>query len=60
MKKLIKAHEEKKTDVVNDTVKENALPAYLLDRDNVHSSKVLSNMIKEKRKEKAGKWSVPI
>jgi ribosome biogenesis protein NSA2 len=60
MKKLIRAHEEKKTEVKNDTVKENALPAYLLDRDEVHSSKILSNMVKEKRKEKAGKFTVPI
>lgn len=37
-----------------------ALPPYLMDRNEPNRSKVLSNMIKEKRKEKAGKWSVPL
>jgi len=37
-----------------------ALPVYLLDRDVQSNAKVLSNMIKQKRKEKAGKWDVPI
>jgi ribosome biogenesis protein NSA2 len=32
----------------------------LLDRENVSNAKVLSNMIKQKRKEKAGKWTVPL
>jgi ribosome biogenesis protein NSA2 len=41
-------------------VKEGAVPAYLLDREGVSRAKVLSNMIKQKRKEKAGKWSVPL
>lgn len=39
---------------------DSALPAYLLDRGVTQRSKVLSNMIKEKRKEKAGKWQVPL
>lgn len=37
-----------------------AVPAYLLDREGVSRAKVLSNTIKEKRKEKAGKWNVPL
>ncbi len=37
-----------------------AIPAYLLDRKQQTSAKVLSNMIKQKRKEKAGKWTVPL
>jgi len=37
-----------------------ALPAYLLDRDGAARAKVLSNTVKQKRKEKAGKWSVPV
>ena len=37
-----------------------AVPAYLLDREGMSHAKVLSNSIKQKRKEKAGKWSVPI
>ena len=43
-----------------DKVPEGAVPAYLLDRENVSRAKVLSNTVKQKRKEKAGKWSVPV
>ena len=37
-----------------------ALPHYLLDRKEVSRAKVLSNTVKQKRKEKAGKWCVPL
>lgn len=37
-----------------------AIPAYLLERGEVNRTKILSNMIKQKRKEKAGKWDVLI
>merc|ERR1712166_278780 len=60
MKKAIKAHEEKKVDVKVDDVKDGSKPAYLLDREEVNRSKILSNTIKQKRKEKAGRWAVPI
>ena len=40
--------------------KEGAKPTYLLDREDTNRAKVLSNTLKQKRKEKAGKWSVPI
>merc|ERR1712037_946991 len=61
MKKTIKAHQEKDAKVKDaDEAKPGAVPAYLLDREGVSRSKVLSNMIKQKRKEKAGKWAVPI
>lgn len=61
MKKTIAMHEEKDTKKKNDdSVKEGALPAYLLDREEVSRAKVLSNTVKQKRKEKAGKWDVPI
>eukprot|EP00828_Plagiopyla_frontata_P041223 TRINITY_DN5801_c0_g1_i1.p1 TRINITY_DN5801_c0_g1~~TRINITY_DN5801_c0_g1_i1.p1 ORF type:complete len:260 (-),score=46.49 TRINITY_DN5801_c0_g1_i1:68-847(-) len=60
MKKLIRANEQKKVEVKSDEIKEGALPTYLLDRENVNKTKILSNMIKQKRKEKAGKWKVPI
>lgn len=43
-----------------EKVPEGAVPAYLLDRENVNRAKVLSNTIKQKRKEKAGKWAVPV
>jgi ribosome biogenesis protein NSA2 len=55
-------HDEKtnkrKTD--DQPVNEGAVPAYLLDREQQTRAKVLSNMIKQKRKEKAGKWQVPL
>jgi len=61
MKKKIKAHEQKEAKVTDKQApQEGALPAYLLDRNEVNRTKVLSNMIKQKRKEKAGKWKVPI
>ena len=37
-----------------------AVPAYLFDRETTARAKVLSNTIKQKRKEKAGKWEVPL
>jgi len=60
MQKMVKAHEEKMIDVKVDQPQEGAVPAYLLDRENVNQTKILSNMVKQKRKEKAGKWTVPI
>jgi len=60
MQKMIKANEEKKVEVKVDRPDEGAVPAYLLDRENVNQTKILSNMVKQKRKEKAGKWSVPV
>jgi len=63
MKKTIQAHEKKMTkdqNPVPDKSGENALPAYLLDRNEANRNKLLSNQIKQKRKEKAGKWDVPI
>jgi ribosome biogenesis protein NSA2 len=61
MRKNIKAHEEKEaTATSSKKVEDGAIPTYLLDRNEVNRTKVLSNMIKQKRKEKAGKWKVPI
>ncbi|XP_022102990.1 ribosome biogenesis protein NSA2 homolog [Acanthaster planci] len=61
MKKTIKMHEEKLNKKrKTDEVPEGAVPAYLLDREGQSRAKVLSNMVKQKRKEKAGKWDVPI
>ncbi|KAI8049201.1 30S ribosomal protein S8e [Syncephalis plumigaleata] len=61
MKKTIKMHEEKNAKQKNEeAVPEGAVPAYLLDRDGEQRAKVLSNMVKQKRKEKAGKWDVPL
>jgi len=61
MKKTLKMHEERNTkQKTNEDVPDGAVPAYLLDREGQSRAKVLSNMIKQKRKEKAGKWDVPI
>ena len=47
-------HEEKKTKAKDSTkTPEGAVPAYLMDREGQTRAKVLSNMIKQKRKEKA-------
>ena len=57
----INMHEERNNKHENaDAVPAGAIPAYLMDRQGVSRAKVLSNTIKQKRKEKAGKWSVPI
>jgi ribosome biogenesis protein NSA2 len=61
VKKTIKKHEEKDGKQKDkDAVPAGSVPSYLLDREGVTRTKVLSNMIKQKRKEKAGKWQVPI
>jgi ribosome biogenesis protein NSA2 len=60
MKKSIAVHQERTNKHVNEEVKPGALPSYLLDREKTSRAKVLSNMIKQKRKEKAGKWNVPL
>lgn len=54
-------HQERTNKHANDEeASEGAVPAYLLDREGVSRAKVLSNSVKQKRKEKAGKWQVPI
>jgi len=61
MKKTINAHQERTNKRTKDEeVKPGALPSYLLDREKVSRAKVLSNTVKQKRKEKAGKWNVPV
>lgn len=61
MKKKIRMHDERNNQHRDDSaVPEGAVPAYLLDREGISRAKVLSNSIKQKRKEKAGKWQVPI
>lgn len=60
MKRKIKAHEEKMSKKESELPEKGAIPHYLLDRNVTDKTKALSNMIKQKRKEKAGKWDVPI
>ncbi|VDM40617.1 unnamed protein product [Toxocara canis] len=60
MRKLLRQHEEKQQTSSVERPEEGALPAYLLDRQQQASGTVLSNMIKQKRKQKAGKYQVPL
>jgi ribosome biogenesis protein NSA2 len=59
MKKTIKSHEEKETKQRQE-VPEGAVPAYLLDREKQSRAKILSNTIKQKRKEKAVEFLIEI
>lgn len=57
----MRMHEQKNVDEKNDdAIPGGAVPAYLLDREGMSRAKILSNTIKQKRKEKAGKWAVPV
>jgi hypothetical protein len=61
MRKTISMNQERDNKHANDdAVPKGAVPAYLLDREGVSHAKVLSNTVKQKRKEKAGKWDVPV
>eukprot|EP01070_Trichotokara_eunicae_P009710 Trichotokara_eunicae@DN6161_c0_g1_i5.p1 len=62
MRKKIRKHEEKlgKQKPMKPNIPESAIPSYLLDRENEQRTKVLTNLLKQKKKEKAGKWEVPI
>ncbi|KAI9745264.1 MAG: Ribosome biogenesis protein [Claussenomyces sp. TS43310] len=61
MKKQIKAHEERNVKSSAPVEPSNTpLPQYLLDRSNPTNAKALSSAIKNKRNEKAAKFSVPL
>ena len=61
LKKTLRQHEERNTkQKVEDAGPKGAVPAYLLDREGEKSAKVLSDMVKQKRKEKAAKYAVPL
>jgi ribosome biogenesis protein NSA2 len=61
MKKTIKAHEERDVKSKDTSaMPEGALPTYLLDREGQNDAKALSSALKQKRKEKAGKFAVPL
>jgi ribosome biogenesis protein NSA2 len=61
MRKTIAMHQQRENKHKDDDViPTGAVPSYLLDREGVSRAKVLSNTVKQKRKEKAGKWAVPL
>lgn len=49
----LRMHEKQDTVQKAEKVEEGAMPAYILDRQEQSRAKILSNMIKQKRKEKA-------
>ncbi|KAF8200761.1 ribosomal protein S8e-domain-containing protein [Pholiota molesta] len=61
MKKTLKAHDERNVKQPDSgTVPDGALPTYLLDREGQKDAKALSSAIKQKRKDKAAKYAVPL
>lgn len=61
MKKQIRQHEERNVKAAPEEAEPGeAVPAYLLDRSNPASAKALSSAIKNKRAEKAARFSVPL
>ncbi|CAN6600256.1 ribosome biogenesis protein Nsa2p [Trichomonascus vanleenenianus] len=61
MRKKIKQHEESKVKGPSKPQEDTeALPTYLMDRKDPNSAKALSTSIKQKRLEKAEKYSVPL
>lgn len=61
MKKQIREHEERNVKAApEESEPGEAVPAYLLDRNNPAAAKALSSAIKNKRAEKAARFSVPL
>ena len=61
LKKTLKAHDERNVKQAdNSTVPDGALPTFLLDREGQKDAKALSSAIKQKRKDKAAKYAVPL
>jgi hypothetical protein len=62
MRKTIAQNNQRNNKHANDeAVADGAVPAYLLDREGVSRAKVLSNTVKQKRKEKpdSGRFQCP-
>ncbi|KAL1662571.1 ribosomal protein S8e-domain-containing protein [Schizophyllum commune] len=61
LKKTLKAHDERNVKQADSSATpEGALPTYLLDREGQKDAKALSSAIKQKRKDKAAKYAVPL
>lgn len=61
LKKTLKAHDERNVKQADSSqVPDGALPTYLLDREGQKDAKALSTAIKQKRKDKAAKYAVPL
>lgn len=60
MRKRIKEQEERNVKSSSEAQPQNPVPHYLLDRSNATNAKALSSAVKDRRNEKAAKYSVPI
>jgi len=60
LRKKFKAFEEKGTEIAVDRPDEGAVPAYLLDRKDKQAGKAISAQVKQKVKDKAAKYNVPL
>ena len=61
LKKTLRAHDERNVKQADSsTIPDGALPTYLLDREGQKDAKALSSAIKQKRKDKAAKYAVPL
>ena len=58
MKKAIRAKEERSVKTTTDKEPMDAIPSYLLDRNVPNTAKALSSAIKNKRADKAARYSV--
>merc|ERR1712169_40052 len=59
-KKKIKAHEERNVKAADNSDPSTPSPPYLLDRNDPQNAKALASSIKDKRNEKAARFSVPL
>lgn len=61
LKKTLKAHDERNVKQADNAAgPDGALPTYLLDREDQKDAKALSSALKQKRKDKAAKYAVPL
>jgi len=60
LRKTLKAHDERNVKAAAEPAPEGALPAYLLDREEQRDAKALSSALKQKRKDKAARFAVPL
>ncbi len=56
----IAMHQERKNKHVEEQPEKGAVPTYLVERERARRAKVLSNTLKQKKKQRAGKWDVPL
>ncbi|KAF8525515.1 TGF beta-inducible nuclear protein 1 [Hysterangium stoloniferum] len=62
LRKTLKAHDERnvKQRDAGPALPDTALPTYLLDREGERDAKALSSAVKQRRKDKAAKYAVPL